>query len=97
MILYFASSFMFELFFAFGTYKYEHSTALVNWISIFMKIYYLRFVFDFASCMLILYLMFKFGRRSREMMRRKSSTLISETEKQIESTMPLATSSTVEN
>lgn len=63
MILYFSASFVFALFYPVMSYRYERDKTQIDWRTIFYKVYYLRFVFDFVSCVLILYLMYRFGPR----------------------------------
>ena len=76
MILYFSASFVFELFDPVMTYRYEEEKTDIDWLKIFYQVYYLRFMFDFVSCMLILYLMYRFGTRSNEVIQRRLSTHI---------------------
>ena len=61
MILYFCACFIFELLDPVLTFRFDANQATIDWVSIFYEFYYLRFVFDFIACMLILFLLYKIG------------------------------------
>mmetsp|Transcript_24241 Transcript_24241/g.28415 ORF Transcript_24241/g.28415 Transcript_24241/m.28415 type:complete len:80 (+) Transcript_24241:392-631(+) len=61
MFLYFSASFVFELLDPVLTYTYEKDTSRRDWQDLFYRLYYLRFMFDFVSCTLILCLLYRFG------------------------------------
>lgn len=61
MLLYFSACFVFEFLDPVLTYRFHTHKTSIDWVLIFYQLYYLRFVFDFIACMLILLLLYKFG------------------------------------
>lgn len=61
IVLYFSAIVIFEFIDPILTYREVEDSAEINWQEIFYCVYYLRFTLDFVVCLLILYLMHRFG------------------------------------
>ena len=70
MIFYFAVAVVFEFFDPVLTYIYEVKDSGWNWVDIFYRVYYLRFIFDSMSCLMILVLMYRFSPKTKDIHRR---------------------------
>ena len=66
MVLYFSASIVFEFFCPVLSYTYERRITKVDWVELFYHVYYLRFTLDFMSCIIILYLLYRFGPKANK-------------------------------
>ena len=78
MFCYFCACFIFEFLDPVLTYRFQDHKATIDWVILFYQFYYIRFFFDFISCMLILLLLYKFGPSSNAAFKAKrTSTQVS--------------------
>jgi hypothetical protein len=61
IVLYISTSLIFELLDPVMTYFSARNSQIKDWQNFFAQVYFIRFMMDFISCILILCLMHRFG------------------------------------
>ena len=71
MFLYFMACLVFDFFCPVLSFRYERRETRTDWVDLFYHVYYLRFLLDFVSCTMILYMLYRFGERQAKVNQRE--------------------------